>query len=81
MAPLAHDPSGFLMEPPEGQTRTLVNPPSSGSGVIPCGVTTTIIASIIVILRVFTRRYVVKSVLGADDCMSYSTITLGSRTN
>ncbi|RKL18046.1 hypothetical protein BFJ68_g4305 [Fusarium oxysporum] len=67
MAPLAHDPSGFLMEPPEGQTRTLVDPPSSGSGVIPCGVTTTIIASIIVILRVFTRRYVVKSVLGADD--------------
>ncbi|KAF5613795.1 integral membrane protein PTH11 [Fusarium subglutinans] len=67
MAPLAHDPSGFLMEPPEGQTRTLGNPPSSGSGVIPCGVTTTIIASIIVILRVFTRRYVVKSVLGADD--------------
>ncbi|KAJ9425731.1 hypothetical protein QL093DRAFT_2250838 [Fusarium oxysporum] len=55
------------MEPPEGQTRTLVDPPSSGSGVIPCGVTTTIIASIIVILRVFTRRYVVKSVLGADD--------------
>ncbi|ENH69887.1 hypothetical protein FOC1_g10009392 [Fusarium oxysporum f. sp. cubense race 1] len=67
MAPLAHDPSGFLMEPPEGQTRTLVDPPSSGSGVIPCGVTTTIIASFIVILRVFTRRYVVKSVLGADD--------------
>ncbi|KAH7267688.1 uncharacterized protein BKA55DRAFT_500286 [Fusarium redolens] len=78
MAPLAHDPSGFLMEPPEGQTRTLVNPPSSGSGVIPCGVTTTIIASIIVILRVFTRRYVVKSVLGADDSsLCFSFIFLG----
>jgi hypothetical protein len=69
------------MEPPEGQTRTLVDPPSSGSGVIPCGVTTTIIASVIVILRVFTRRYVVKSVLGADDCMPYPTFALGSRTN
>ncbi|KAF5718549.1 integral membrane protein PTH11 [Fusarium mundagurra] len=78
MAPLTHDPSGFLMEPPEGQTRTLVNPPSSGSGVIPCGVTTTIIASIIVMLRVFTRRYVVKSVLGADDSgLCFSFIFLG----
>ncbi|KAF5965040.1 integral membrane protein PTH11 [Fusarium coicis] len=74
MAPLAHDPSGYLMEPPEGQTRTLVNPPSSGSGVIPCGVTTTIIASIIVILRVFTRRYVVKSVLGADDYLCIASL-------
>ncbi|KAF9769718.1 hypothetical protein IL306_012809 [Fusarium sp. DS 682] len=58
------------MEPPKGQSRTLVNPPTSASGVIPCGVTTTAIAFIIVALRVFTRRYVVKSVLGADDFLN-----------
>ncbi|KAF4456021.1 hypothetical protein F53441_1742 [Fusarium austroafricanum] len=67
MAPVALSTTGFLMEPPEGQVRTLHNPPSSGSGVIPCGVASTVIALIAVALRAFTRKYVVKSTLGADD--------------
>ncbi|KAM0540619.1 hypothetical protein ACHAPJ_013563 [Fusarium lateritium] len=60
-------PITYVMEPPEGQVRTFVDPPSSGSGVLPAGVATTVIAFVAVCLRVFTRRYVVKSVLGADD--------------
>jgi hypothetical protein len=63
-------PATYLMEPPEGQVRTLVNPPSSGGGVLPCGVATTAIAFIVVSLRIFTRKFVVKSVLGIDDCKS-----------
>ncbi|KAM0219018.1 hypothetical protein ACHAQI_001342 [Fusarium lateritium] len=65
-------PATYLMEPPEGQVRTLVNPPSSGGGVLPCGVATTAIALIVVSLRIFTRKVVVKSVLGIDDCKSIS---------
>ncbi|KAM0224840.1 hypothetical protein ACHAQD_001635 [Fusarium lateritium] len=75
-------PATYLMEPPEGQVRTLVNPPSSGGGVLPCGVATTAIALIVVSLRIFTRKVVVKSVLGIDDylCiagMCFSFIFLG----
>lgn len=61
-------PAAYLMEPPEGQVRTLVNPPSSAGGVLPCGIATTAIALIVVGLRIFTRKVVVKGVLGIDDC-------------
>ena len=63
-------PSVYVMEPPEGQVRTEVNPPFSGGAIIPAGVATTVIAFIGVCLRLFTRKYVVKGVLGADDCLS-----------
>lgn len=63
-------PTTYLMEPPEGQVRTLVNPPSSAGGVLPCGIATTAIALIVVTLRIFTRKVVVKGVLGIDDCES-----------
>ncbi|KAM0345764.1 hypothetical protein ACHAPU_006117 [Fusarium lateritium] len=72
----------YLMEPPEGQVRTLVNPPSSAGGIVPCGIATTAIALIVVSLRIFTRKIVVKGVLGIDDylCMAgmcFSFIFLG----
>ncbi|CAJ0553323.1 Ff.00g118350.m01.CDS01 [Fusarium sp. VM40] len=75
-------PAAYLMEPPEGQVRTLVNPPSSAGGVLPCGIATTAIALIVVGLRIFTRKVVVKGVLGIDDylCiagMCFSFIFLG----
>ncbi|KAJ4211050.1 hypothetical protein NW759_012806 [Fusarium solani] len=57
----------YVMDPPEGQVRSLTNLPSSAGEVVPAGVATTIIALIAVSLRVFTRKFVVKSVLGADD--------------
>ncbi|KAF5021270.1 hypothetical protein F66182_6668 [Fusarium sp. NRRL 66182] len=63
-------PTVYVMEPPEGQVRTLIDLPSSGGGVLPAGVATTIISLIAVCLRVFTRKHVVKGVLGADDCLS-----------
>ncbi|KAM5351078.1 hypothetical protein ACJ41O_003801 [Fusarium nematophilum] len=57
----------YVMEPPEGEARSLVDLPNSASGVLPAGITTTVIALIAVCLRIFTRKYVVKGVLGADD--------------
>ena len=61
----------YVMDPPEGQVRSLTNLPSSAGEVVPAGVATTIIALIAVSLRIFTRKFVVKSVLGADDCWYY----------
>ncbi|CAM1505082.1 Fc.00g107190.m01.CDS01 [Cosmosporella sp. VM-42] len=60
----------YVIDPPEGNIRTEVNPPSSGSAVVPAGVATTVIAIIGVCLRLFTRTYVVKGVLGIDDYLS-----------
>jgi hypothetical protein len=63
-------PQVYLMDPPPGYTRQPENPPSSAGGVIPAGATMTGFALIIVIIRIFTRKWVVKGPLGADDCMS-----------
>ncbi|KJZ76498.1 hypothetical protein HIM_04227 [Hirsutella minnesotensis 3608] len=57
----------YLMEPPPGQVRTLVNPPSSGGSVVPAGIATTLIACVCVALRLFTRVHVVSGNLGSDD--------------
>ncbi|KAF4472573.1 integral membrane PTH11 [Fusarium albosuccineum] len=57
----------YVTEPPEGRVRTTVNPPTSAHEVISAGIATTVIALIAVCLRLFTRKYVVKGVLGADD--------------
>ncbi|KAH7170080.1 hypothetical protein EDB81DRAFT_152127 [Dactylonectria macrodidyma] len=59
----------YVMDPPEGEVRTLLHPPSSAGGVLPAGVATTVIACVAVCLRLFTRKYVVKGVLGLDDYM------------
>ncbi|KAH8738245.1 hypothetical protein BGZ61DRAFT_526235 [Ilyonectria robusta] len=72
----------YVMEPPEGEVRTAVQPPSSAGGVLPAGVATTVLACIAVCLRLFTRKYVVKGVLGLDDYMclcalGFSIIFLG----
>lgn len=58
----------YVMEPPEGQVRTVVDPPNSAQGVLSAGVATTVLACVAVCLRLFTRKYVVKGVLGIDDC-------------
>ncbi|KAH6898181.1 hypothetical protein B0T10DRAFT_453523 [Thelonectria olida] len=76
MAPL------YVMEPPQGQVRTTVDPPSSAQGVLASGVATTTLAIIAMCLRLFTRKYVVKGVLGIDDYMcicavAFSVIFLG----
>lgn len=62
-------PSTYVMEPPAGEVRSLVDLPSSAGGVISAGVATTTLAFVAVCLRVFTRKYVVKGVLGLDDCV------------
>ncbi|KAF7556838.1 hypothetical protein G7Z17_g1173 [Cylindrodendrum hubeiense] len=59
----------YVMDPPEGEVRTTFNPPSSAGGVMPAGVATTVLACIALCLRLFTRKYVVKGVLGLDDLL------------
>ncbi|RGP71547.1 hypothetical protein FSPOR_3253 [Fusarium sporotrichioides] len=60
-------PPLYLMEPPPGYTRSVENPPSSAGAVLPAGVATTGVALIIVVIRILTRKFVVKSSLGVDD--------------
>ena len=66
--PFGMIPQVYLMDPPPGYTRQPENPPSSAGGVIPTGATLTGFALIIVIIRIFTRKWVVKGPLGVDDC-------------
>lgn len=65
------DPSYLIPEPPPGEVRTLVNPPSSGGGVIPAAVATTVMALIVVCLRMYTRLALGRGLLGVDDCEYY----------
>lgn len=44
------------------------NPPTSAGAVLPAGVATTGVALMIVIIRILTRKFVVKGNLGVDDC-------------
>ncbi|RGP68560.1 hypothetical protein FLONG3_8119 [Fusarium longipes] len=67
-------PPLYLMEPPPGYTRNTENPPSSAGAVTPAGVATTGIALVIVIIRILTRRFVVKSSLGADDYLCIASL-------
>ena len=69
--PFGMIPQVYLMDPPPGYTRQPENPPSSAGGVVPAGATLTGFALIIVVIRIFTRKWVVKGPLGADDCMSF----------
>ncbi|KAL6925274.1 hypothetical protein FSST1_002548 [Fusarium sambucinum] len=60
-------PPLYLMEPPPGEVRTVENPPTSAGAVLPTGIATTGVAFIIVVIRILTRKFVVKSSLGVDD--------------
>lgn len=55
------------MEPPQGQTRDLVNPANNSNQVIVAGFASTAIALVAVTARVFTRTYLMKNA-GLDDC-------------
>jgi hypothetical protein len=58
----------YVAPVPDGEVRTVVNPPSNASSVMPTGIATTVVACVVVLLRLFTRTKVVEGVLGADDC-------------
>lgn len=58
----------YAAEPPDGQTRTTDNPPFNGGGIIPVAVVTTLVALLVLGLRLFTRSYVIRRGLGWDDC-------------
>lgn len=58
----------YVTEPPGGQHRNVLDPPSSADLIIATGVTTTCIALIAVTLRIFTRTFAIRGMLGWDDC-------------
>lgn len=60
----------WVMEPPPGEVRTEVNPPTTGGGIIPAAMSTTAIALVVVLLRIYTRAFMMRGLLGVDDCKS-----------
>ncbi|KAL7625043.1 hypothetical protein AAE478_004257 [Parahypoxylon ruwenzoriense] len=63
----------YYAEPPPGQVRTPVNPPTRQGDLMAAGISMTIIAGIALGLRLYTRLHVLKNHLEADDCESKAT--------
>ncbi|KAI2473895.1 hypothetical protein F4781DRAFT_379269 [Annulohypoxylon bovei var. microspora] len=57
----------YYAEPPPGQVRTPVNPPTRRDELMAAGISTTIIAGVALGLRLYTRVYMLKKRLEADD--------------
>jgi hypothetical protein len=57
-----------MAEPPHGQLRHTIDPPNIHSELIAVGVSTTIIAFVAVVLRMFTRAHVTNNGVNLDDC-------------
>lgn len=58
----------YYAEPPPGQVRVSVNPPTRRHDLMAAGIATTTIAAIALALRLYTRLRVVEKGLNADDC-------------
>lgn len=58
----------YYAEPPPGQVRTPVNPPTRRRELMAAGISTTVIAGAALALRLYTRLRVVDKGLNADDC-------------
>ena len=71
-----NNPALWAAPVPSGEVRSLVNQPSSAGGLGAVGIATTVIATLCVVARLFTRIYVVRNV-GADDCELEQPIQLG----
>lgn len=56
----------YMIDPPEGEDRFAAG--SVGSGMVAAGISTTIVALVFVVLRIFTRAHIVRRSLGIDDC-------------
>lgn len=57
-----------VRSPPEGVTSNLINPSSIAGHATACNIVCAVVVIILVVLRMYTRIFVVKSV-GCDDCM------------
>jgi hypothetical protein len=60
--------SGYMAEPPDAHIRHTTNPPNIHKELIAVGVSTTILALVAVVLRIFTRSHVTKNGIHLDDC-------------
>jgi hypothetical protein len=75
--------SGDMAEPPYGHIRHTTNPPDIHKGLAAVGVSTTILALVAVVLRIFTRSHVTKNGIHLDDSrlaecsISCNRLTLG----
>ncbi|XDG02197.1 hypothetical protein ABKA04_001812 [Annulohypoxylon sp. FPYF3050] len=65
------DGSLYYAEPPPGQVRTPVNPPTRRGSLMAAGISTTIIAGIALSLRLYTRVYMLKKKLEPDDYIDH----------
>ncbi|KAK8016873.1 Integral membrane protein [Apiospora rasikravindrae] len=61
--------TAYMTEPPPGEQRYLSDWPSIAYQVQVSGVVTTVIALVTVVLRIFTRVYLVRSGIGIDDLL------------
>lgn len=59
----------YLIEPPPGEIRRFGNDrPTLAPGLIALGAVSTALAAMAVVLRLYTRTYVVKYAVSVDDC-------------
>ncbi|KAF1933886.1 uncharacterized protein M421DRAFT_414935 [Didymella exigua CBS 183.55] len=59
----------YMTEPPIGQIRHTINTPNIHKELIAVGVSTTILAFVAIVLRIFTRSHVTKNGINFDDYM------------
>ncbi|KAI1100726.1 hypothetical protein F4804DRAFT_318095 [Jackrogersella minutella] len=57
----------YYAEPPPGQVRTPVSPPTRRADLMAAGVFTTFLAGVALALRLYTRKHMLKKTLEADD--------------
>lgn len=63
---MSEDPI-YYAEPPPGQVRVTVNPPTRRNDLMAAGIATTTIAALAFALRLYTRLRVIKKGLNVDD--------------
>lgn len=65
---MSTDDPTYYAEPPPGQVRISVNPPTRRDDLMAAGIATTTIAAVALALRLYTRLRVVEKGLKVDDC-------------
>lgn len=71
--------NGWVSPVPEVEVRTEVNPPTLEWHLYSWVFATTFIAGFSVVLRIFTRLYIVRTPLNIDDCETSGVLDRGDR--
>lgn len=65
----------YLSEPPAGEIRSLINPPTRQNELLAAGISTTLIAALAVGVRFFTRVRIVGGRINIDDSKHSNNMT------